>query len=256
MVIFDRYALYYELLYADKNYALEARFVEKKFLSYAPRAKSIVDLGCGNARHTIQFAEAGYTVKGVDFSPSMLNLAQTAVARMTESARRRVTLACADVSNAMNLGTFDVAISLFHVVNYQASDESLLGFFKTARGALKPGGVFIFDFWYGPAVLHDKPEKRVKSLGNDRIRIVRTATPQLDVERHIVTVHYDVAIADGSGPESSHIHESHIMRYLFAPEIERYASQQGFKVERMGKWMTDESLSVSAWYGYAVLVAN
>ena len=256
VAIFDRYALYYELFYTDKDYALESEFVKAKISAYAPQAKSIIDLGCGNARHTTQFAAAGYGVKGVDISPGMLDLARASVSRLPENTRPRVTLVQADVSNAVGLGIFDVAVSLFHVVNYQTTDESLAGFFKTARAALRPGGVFIFDFWYGPAVLHDRPERRVKSLSKDGTQVIRTATPEMDVERNIVAVHYDVTISNGLRSEAAHIHETHIMRYLFAPEIERHASHCGFKICETGGWMTDKGLDETTWYGYAVLVAH
>jgi len=256
VAIFDRYALYYELFYADKDYALESGFVKDKILAYAPRASSIIDLGCGSGRHLIQLAEAGYTVMGVDVSPRMLDLARTSVARLPEQMRRRVMLAQADVTNATGLGEFDVALSLFHVANYQTTDDALAGFFKTARATLGPGGMFMFDYWYGPAVLTDRPEKRIKTLGKDGMRVVRTATPEMHIDRNVVTVHYDVAISDSSDDEPSHIHESHAMRYLFAPEIERYARENHFQIREVGEWMTGKELDQTTWYGYAILVAD
>ena len=47
-----------------------------EFLSYLPSDAVILDAGCGSGRDTDIFAEEGYTVYGIDFSPKMINLAK------------------------------------------------------------------------------------------------------------------------------------------------------------------------------------
>ena len=49
---------------------------------------------------------------------------------------------------------FPVIILFFHVINY----------FKTAREHLNSNGLFVFDVWYAPCVLNEKPEKRERFL--------------------------------------------------------------------------------------------
>jgi len=256
VAVFDQYALYYDLFYGDKDYAAEAKFIENKLLKYAPGTRSIIDLGCGHGRHAIALATAGYRVVGVDISARMLDLAKSAVEHLPKQVGELITLVQGDVTNATNLGEFDAAVSLFHVSNYQSTNESLMGFFKTARSALRRGGVFVFDFWYGPAVLAERPERRIKQLQKDGIQLTRIATPEMDVDRNLVTVHYDISIADQTKQEASHIYETHLMRYLFLPEIEHYALSCGFKLYEAGKWMSLASLDDSCWYGYAILVAE
>ena len=46
--------------------------------------------------------------------------------------------------------------------------NSIKNTFKTVNKHLKNGGIFIFDFWYGPAVLRDLPTKRVKKVENKK----------------------------------------------------------------------------------------
>ena len=48
---------------------------------------------------------------------------------------------------------------------------------STAAKHLKPNGVFIFDFWYGPGVLTDPPVVRLKRLENEEIEVLRIAEP-------------------------------------------------------------------------------
>ena len=60
----------------------------------------------------------------------------------------------------------DAAVALFHVVSYLTSETQLETFAANVARSLKPGGLFLFDFWYGPAVLAQKPEVRVKQTSN------------------------------------------------------------------------------------------
>ena len=46
------------------------------------------------------------------------------------------------------------------------------GYLATARSLVAPGGIFIFDFWYGPAVLADPPAVRIKRLENERMKVL------------------------------------------------------------------------------------
>ena len=59
---------------------------------------------------------------------------------------------------------FDAVISLFHVMSYQTTNEELSAAFKTASKHLAKGGIFIFDFWYGPTVHNEKPSIRIKKV--------------------------------------------------------------------------------------------
>ena len=51
MMPFGEYAKYYDLLYADKDYAAESAFVGEIIQRHAPGARLLLELGCGSARH-------------------------------------------------------------------------------------------------------------------------------------------------------------------------------------------------------------
>lgn len=70
-------------------------------------------------------------------------------------------------------------IALFHVISYQTTNEDVTAAFETARHYLNPGGVFIFDVWYGPTVLTERPSVRIKSMADDQTEIIRLAEPVL-----------------------------------------------------------------------------
>ena len=60
MDAFGAYARYYDLLYRDKDYPAEARYLHELIQRHAPGAQSILDLGCGTGAHAAEFAELGY----------------------------------------------------------------------------------------------------------------------------------------------------------------------------------------------------
>ena len=70
---------------------------------------------------------------------------------------------------------FDAVISLFHVASYMIKNEQLVAMFKTAAKHLNPGGIFIFDFWYGPGVITTPPTIRLIRLENEEVNVLRIA---------------------------------------------------------------------------------
>jgi 2-polyprenyl-3-methyl-5-hydroxy-6-metoxy-1,4-benzoquinol methylase len=72
-----RYARYYDILYADKDYASECDFLESVFTKYTDaKVSNILDLACGTGGHAIPLAKRGYHVAAMDYSPHMLRLAK------------------------------------------------------------------------------------------------------------------------------------------------------------------------------------
>ena len=65
----------------------------------------------------------------------------------------------------MDIGQkFDAIVFLFHVMSYQVTNKMLNEVFSNVFKHLNDGGLFIFDFWYGPAVLTDPPKKKAARL--------------------------------------------------------------------------------------------
>jgi SAM-dependent methyltransferase len=249
--IFDRYANYYDLLYQDKNYAEEVEFVVSQIQTFAPNASSILELGSGTGIHAILLAAAGYEVNGVDISAEMLDRAES---RLAESPKLRTKLKFTqgDICT-INLGQqFDTAIALFHVVDYQITNSRLQSFFQTARNHLKPGGILIFDFWYGAAVLSDRPQIKVKRIENDDISLIRIAEPVMYSEQNQVDVNYQILITDKTTGEVRELRESHQMRYLFMPEIKMLLDSVNMEIIKVGEWLSDRATGFDTWSVYCV----
>jgi SAM-dependent methyltransferase len=249
----EDYATYYDLLYRDKDYAGEAKFVRGLLKQHAPKARSLIELGCGTARHAREMIASGYRVLGVDLSERMIARAIEESSRLPARQRKHLRLVQGDVSRFQTDERFDAAISLFHVANYQTTNDALRGYFHTASRALRTGGVFIFDFWYGPAVLTDRPAVRIKRAETTEVRVTRLAEPSVDVNRSLVTVNYTLLAQPRAGGSGAEFTEQHTVRYLFLPELEHFAASAGFTLLETGEWLTRQPLSDHTWFGYLMM---
>jgi SAM-dependent methyltransferase len=251
MSVFADYSEYYDLLYRDKDYVSESDFILKVIKKHGPRTASILDLGCGTGNHDFLISQKGYEVCGVDMSPGMLNKANQK--RLTpEAAHLKISFHQGDI-RVIRLGhRYDAVISLFHVMSYQVTDSDLQAAIETAAHHLRKGGIFIFDCWYGPAVLTDRPSVRVKRLENENIEVTRIAEPVLHPDRNLVDVNYHVFIKEKPTGNMRELKETHQMRYLFRPEIESIMGRAGMELVTMKAWLTDKDPGCNAWSVYCV----
>lgn len=251
-MVFDAYASYYDLLYQDKNYSAEAEYVNSRIRDYAPDAGHILELGCGTGAHAEYLAQMGYTVLGVDMSEEMLSKAEARKLDLPPEVSARLSFQPGDVRSVRTGRTFDAVISLFHVMSYLPTNEDLAATFETAAIHLTSGGLFLFDFWYGPAVLTQQPETRIKRLENSQIEVTRIAEPELFVNSNLVDVNYEVFVKDKNTKIIEKLNETHRMRYFFLPELERYRCciwQELVSEE----WLSGNSLTAKSWSGMQLL---
>lgn len=142
---------------------------------------------------------------------------------------------------------FDAVISLFHIMSYLTLNDDLTAAMETARHHLKPDGVFIFDCWYGPAVLTDRPVVRVKEIEDEFIQLTRIAEPVMHPNENIVDVNYHVFVRNKSTDAVREIRELHRMRYFFMPEIALLAASAGMRIIAREAWMTGAEPDYSTW---------
>jgi SAM-dependent methyltransferase len=240
---FDHYGRYYDLLYRDKDYAAESEYIGQLIARFAPGSQHLLELGCGTGKHARELAQAGFCVTGVERSQSMIQAA-TAAANASDS---DVSIIAGDARSVRLERTFDVVLSLFHVVSYQASNADVLDFFRTAAIHLKQDGCFLFDIWYGPAVLSQLPEQRVKEMEDTQTVVRRIANPVIDLRRNLVDVNYSITVIDKQTGQTDQLHESHRMRYFFEPEIELFAEAVGMRSVHCEPWLGGGLPTPQSW---------
>ncbi|HWQ95830.1 MAG TPA: class I SAM-dependent methyltransferase [Candidatus Methylomirabilis sp.] len=244
MSVFGSYSNYYDLLYKDKNYPAEVDFIDSLFKKYATKnVKVILDMGCGTGGHALLLAEKGYDVTGIDGSEDMLSIAL----KKARKANLSLKFIKSDICNFNLNKKFDAVISMFAVMGYQTSNEEFEKALMSAGQHLKPDGLFIFDVWFGPAVISQKPGDRIKIIENNGEKIIRLTRSALDIMKHRVDVNFNVMTIKGTEFYEP-TEENHQMRFFFPMELEFFFKKTGFKVIKMIPFMQiDGTLSENNW---------
>lgn len=247
MTIFANYARYYDLIYRDKDYAGEANFINGLIQKHAPNAGTILEFGCETGKHAELLSKMGYEVLGIDMSHGMLEVANKRLIGLSKKKPPKLSFDHGDIRTYRTERCFDVVISLFHVMSYQTTNKDLQAAIETAKIHLNTGGVFIFDCWYGPAVLTDRPVVRVKRFEDEAIQVTRIAEPEIHANENIVDVNYHVFIKNKATGIVEELKETHRMRYLFKPEIDFLFEQAGFEFVDSVEWMTGRTPEFDTW---------
>lgn len=248
MSVFGKnYSQYYNLLYKEKDYKSEVDYINEINKMYSKKdSKNLLDIGCGTGKHLKCFKDMGYTVSGIDLSENMIAEAKIYLSQDCD-------LYCCKASEFNFDKKFDIIVSLFHVMSYQTENSELEKVFKNVSCHLEEGGLFIFDFWYGPAVLIDPPVVKIKRLENEEVKIIRVAEPMMHSEKNTIDINIEVIIENKKTHTLEIIDETHLMRYLFLPEIEQYSVNSGLKIVKAFEWLKYNELSINAWYGLVVM---
>ena len=128
--MFTESAAFYDVLYSFVDYEAAVRDVQSRLDRLAPRARSLLDVGCGTGRH-LELLRERYEVEGLDLNPTMLELA-----------RER----CPDVP----FSEADVVTCLFSSIGYVRTEERMRAAIRCMRRHLNPGGVLLIEPWFTP----------------------------------------------------------------------------------------------------------
>lgn len=225
------YADTYDMLYRHKDYAAECDLIERIFQTYgAGPIHNVLDLGCGTGNHALPLAQRGYEIVGVDRSESMLAHARRKAADLVGS--EGVTFQQGDIRSIDLQRYFDAVLMMFAVLGYQLENADVLSVLRAARQHLRPGGLFIFDVWYGPAVLHIRPSQQIRVIPTPGGKVLRVASGKLDIRHHVCTVHFHLWQLEGERLVAE-TEESHPMRYFFPLELALFLEDSRFTLIRL-----------------------
>lgn len=237
-VVFNAYSRYYDLLYRDKDYAGEAAYIQSLLTRYGIPKGDLLEFGSGTGKHGRLLAAQGYTVHGIERSADMVAEAEAGPGFTCQQGD----IACTTMGRQ-----YDAVLSLFHVISYQTHNDQLQAVFANAAAHLNPGGLFIFDFWYSPAVYAQKPVVRMKRMADKQVEITRIAEPVIYPNENRVDVNYTIYARDLDTGSMQTLQETHPMRHLSLPEIDIVTGVNGFERLAAEEFLTGNTPSDATW---------
>ena len=146
----------------------EVDFIEKE-INFNKEAR-ILDIGCGTGRHSLELARRGYTVTGIDLSPSMIGKAKA----MAQKENLKIDFQVRDARDFDFRESFDLAIMLCEgAFPLMETDEMNFSILHNAFKSIKPGGKLIqttlnglFPLFHSVKEFMDKGDNLGQSSGN------------------------------------------------------------------------------------------
>jgi SAM-dependent methyltransferase len=237
---FSKYAKYYDLLYSNKKYDDEVRYLTRLIRDSGVIGTNLLEFGSGTGKHAAGLVAEGFRVTGIEQSIEMV---ERATAKSLDGFICRQGNIC-DIELDEK---FDAVISLFHVISYITSNEDLDKLFQKVYEHLKVGGIFAFDFWYGAAVLSQGVETRVRQINNNSIDITRIAEAKIRDQDDCVDVTYTIHMVDRTTHKLDVFSEVHTMRYFTLPELDHFANKNGLNRILQEEFLTKKQPSLDSW---------
>jgi len=190
-------AKYYDLLYQDKDYRGEVEFIKKIIKKRAPRAKSVLDVGCGTGNHLNLLLRNFEVLYGVDLNPEALK-----EARKKSPKVKYFTGGMTDFAIGRK---FEVITCLFSVFNYNLSAKDAQKTLQNIKSHLEKKGLVIFAL-YLPR--NTKKETKLHFGKNSEAEVTKINQFVFDPKTSLETSDFIVLIKDKKGtklfPEKDH----------------------------------------------------
>ncbi|HYG14883.1 MAG TPA: methyltransferase domain-containing protein [Bacteroidia bacterium] len=171
---------YYHILYKHRDDVEASAFINRllEFLQPAPDVR-FLDVACGKGRHSIYLNSKGYDVTGIDISPNSIKVA-------SEYINTRLRFQVADMRKPFADTEYDYAVNLFTSFGYFDDRNDNLLSLQNIYSALKPGGIFVLDFFNAEKVVKMLPLKETKIIDDIEFRISK----YLDDNRIVKTIEF------------------------------------------------------------------
>ncbi len=223
---YRRFATYYDFIYDDLvNYAGDVAFLDAVFRRWMTEKPSrILDLGCGTGNHDIPLARMGYSVTGLDRSASQLRIAR----EKATSADLPIRFVRGDMRSFRLGQTFDSAICMFGAFGYLLRSSGVLSCLRSVRRHLRPGSLFVFEFWQSGAA-HPAGFRSWFHKAGKEYELVRLSESRYNPQTHLLPVEFRFFVFR-KRRLIDRFDETHIIRTYSVTEMRSFLHRGGFEL--------------------------
>lgn len=206
---------YYHLLYNNRNHDEANYFITKLFqhFNFKPHDK-VWDLACGKGRHALALHRLGLDVTGSDLSENNIREARAFEEKGLE-------FLVQDMRLPFRENTFDAVLNLFTSLGYFADIKDNAKVFANVSRALKPGGIFVVDFFNAKLVQANFKRAYEEQRGDIRFNISKTIR-----DRRIIK-HIDFSCAGKA------YYFEEVVSLLELSDFEHFAEGSGLKLQEL-----------------------
>jgi SAM-dependent methyltransferase len=219
-----RFSEIYDLFYAHKTYTQEADFVQSLLEHFGEKpVQKILELGCGTGTHSFLLEAYGHEILATDLSQDMIDKAKEKAKAMGSKAR----FAAQDMIELDQPGSpYDSVVCLFDSFCYVTENKDVEAVLTRVHRHLKPGGLFIFEFWNAAAMIQHLDPIRIKRLPIGDDTYVKISEAELDYQQQLYQVKYTLYEIKADGICQTFT-EQHTNRYYQVQEMAYFLTQAG-----------------------------
>lgn len=245
-----KHADYYDIIYGDKDYAAEATFVHRCIEQHGDgQVTRLLELACGSGNHAFELEKLGYQITATDYSSDLLAVAK----RKAETRSSQVDFRLADMRTlALDDEPFDAIYCLFDSIGYVQTNQAIADVLAGVQRHLRPGGLFIFEFWHAAAMLRGYEPRREREWHTPEMRLRRVSTTKLDVVRQLAQVTYEIEATTNDGA-LTRLQETQTNRYFLVQEVAALLGSAGFEaVNWLEAYDWERPIDADTWHVLAV----
>lgn len=155
---------YYSLLYSHRDHEEADTFIQNisRIIELPPRA-SVLDLGCGEGRHSRVLSALGLNVTGADLSPASIEKAK-------KYANDNLSFAVHDMRRPIAINYYDAVINLFTSFGYFETERDNIRTIDAVHMCLRKNGWFLIDYFNAHCV---REAVTVSSAGEKEVNGIR-----------------------------------------------------------------------------------
>jgi SAM-dependent methyltransferase len=207
----------YGHMFTEERAEKESSFVAGA-LALAPGA-AVLDLCCGQGRHSVQLARRGLKVTGLDLNPDYVQLAEQAA----RASKVSIETVAADMREIPFDNKFDAIVNMYSSFGYLESEAEDLKVLESAAKALKAGGQLLLDMLNREWAIDNYIQNDWHTGADGTLYVERR---DLDLKSSRMHVHFIVVNPQGGRRESI----GHNIRLYTLTEMTRLLERVGIEV--------------------------